>query len=190
MNLEQIDTSTTAGKAEVMRPSVEYLRSALAYDPDTGVIIWVRSESPKIPRGTVAGHSKASGYVEIRIQGISYGAHRIAWCLHHGEWPKDQIDHVNRIRNDNRICNLRECSNAENQQNDHIRADNTSGVTGVSYKSADRKWVAYINVGGRRHQLGRYSSRAAAIAAREEGKRLHHTFHPVQIRADLAGEGG
>ncbi len=190
MNLEQIDTSTTAGKAEVMRPTVEYLRKALAYNPITGIITWKESESPKIPCGTVAGHLYKSGYRMIRVRGVSYNAHRIAWALHYGEWPRHQIDHINRVRDDNRICNLRHCTNAQNQQNAKIRSNNTSGVPGVSYKPLDGKWVAYINVNGKRHQLGRYVSKQDAIAAREDGKRLYHAFHPVQIRADLAGEKG
>src|SRR6478609_7229767 len=69
-------------------------------------------------------------YVRVRYKGYSIAGHRLAWLLHYGIWPKDQIDHVNRKENDNRISNLREANDTQNKFNRGTRKDNVSGKKG------------------------------------------------------------
>ena len=101
-------------------------------------------------------------------------AHRLAWLYVHGEWPAEEIDHLNRVRSDNRISNLRLATQAENKQNTSLRRDSTSGHKGVSWHKRDKKWVAEIKLHGKKHYLGYFNNINDAIAARKsEESRLH-----------------
>jgi hypothetical protein len=152
----------------------ELAATLLNYCPDTGVLTWKRrageSKGERIFNGKFAGRQagadSVTGYLQIMVVGKNYLAHRIAFLLHHGRWPIDQVDHVNHVRVDNRACNLREATNGENSRNHTLRATNTSGVVGV-YKDRKRdRWVAEIMVNGRKISLGRYSCKDAAAISR------------------------
>lgn len=91
------------------------LRSRLRYEPETGMFFWI-STNPRMI-GKRAGYLRQDGYVVIKIDGKMYRAGRLAWLYVHGQWPADQIDHVNRSRNDDRIENLRECDSYQNHLN-------------------------------------------------------------------------
>ncbi len=82
----------------------------LSYDPETGIL---RRKS----NGKVAGGVTSSGYITVLVNGRRYLAHRVIWLMLYGEWPPEQIDHINRIRHDNRAVNLRAVSHAENMGN-------------------------------------------------------------------------
>jgi hypothetical protein len=93
-------------------------------------------------------------------------AHRVAWALARGAWPKDEIDHKNGVASDNRLENLREATHVETGQNRPRRtASNTSGLSGVYWHRGSHKWRARIRVGGRHHSLGLHHTREAAYAA-------------------------
>ena len=94
--------------------SQKYLREALHYDPDTGIFTWKVATASCVKVGAEAGCVKNDGYRAIGMGGKSYKAHRLAWLYVHGEWPKEQIDHINHIRTDNRMENLRPASGGEN----------------------------------------------------------------------------
>lgn len=89
--------------------SLALLRSCLAYDPDTGVFTRLKTDNPNPAAvvGGVAGHVQPHGYRHIRVGDHRYLAHRLAWFYVYGVWPADEIDHINRDRDDNRISNLR-----------------------------------------------------------------------------------
>jgi hypothetical protein len=121
-----------------------------------------------------------SGYWGIGIEGRSYAAHRLAWLYVTGEWPKDQIDHINCTRADNRFSNLREATNAENSKNSKISKNNTSGFKGVSWDQRNKKFIASIGVGGKLLYLGRFRDpRAASQAYREAAEKHHGEFARV-----------
>ena len=96
----------------------QQLKEHLSYDYATGVFINLRNKPGRGGGiGSVAGNSNVNGYVYIKVMGKRYMAHRLAWLYHYGEWPVNEIDHINNIKDDNRICNLRDVTHSENQQN-------------------------------------------------------------------------
>jgi len=92
------------------------LKEILTYNPDTGIFTWLVASNGRIRVGDIAGTTD-NGYVRIMIERTKYRAHRLAWLYVHGESPKEQIDHINHIRDDNRINNLRCVSCHENFKN-------------------------------------------------------------------------
>lgn len=153
----------------------EELKELLHYDPDTGGFTRKVSESNRVKVGDVAGW-RSEGYIRMRVRGKFYFAHRLAFLYMTGEWPEDQIDHINHIRDDNRWCNLREVSNQENHKNKPKRKDNTSGVTGVCWDKTNKKWWAQIKAEGKVKNLGCFTSKEDAIKARKEAE-IKYGFH-------------
>lgn len=163
-------------------PSRERLLEMLDYKPEDGVFTWRTSPSPFIQVGAVAGATQSGGYRQITLDGVSYMAHRLAWFIVYSEWPADNIDHVNRRRLDNRIKNLRLCSHHENMQNTPVARHNTSGVKGVDRRvrpNGTVVWRARIGLEGCSINLGCYSTREAAIAARAEVEASIHPLSPL-----------
>lgn len=156
----------------------ERLKELLDYDPGTGVFTWRIDRTGTAKAGSVAGSLDADGYPQIKVDNRLYKAHRLAWLYIYGELPPHQIDHINRVRTDNRICNLRTATNAENLQNQRKRRNNTSGVIGVSWRKGLSKWQARIMFNGRCIHLGYYKTIEEAAAARAAAKAKLHTFHP------------
>lgn len=116
------------------------------------------------------------GYRTGHIFRRPYQAHRVIWMLAHKEWPKNQIDHINGIRSDNRLINLRPVSHAENGRNQKLRSTNTSGVMGVYWHKSAKKWGARIKVGGSYRYLGLFFEFADAVSARRHAEALYD-FH-------------
>jgi hypothetical protein len=153
------------------------LRQLLAYDPNTGKITWTSDSPPSDEVTTEALCFNCNGYRIGRINGTSYRAHRVAWALFYGVWPRFQIDHINGIRSDNRIVNLRDVSQSENFKNQARYKNNNSGVTGVSWSKNNNRYVAYIYLGKSRVHLGSFKSIEEATRARHEAN-LMYGFHP------------
>lgn len=146
--------------------SIEELRRVLSYDPDTGELRWLAKVSKRNIVGKPAGYT--GNYVFIRLYGILYRAHRLAWAIYYGQWPEEDIDHIDRNKLNNRIKNLRLVSDSENLFNTNVRPDNTSGHKGVSWSERDQVWRAYISNGsGKQVHLGVYKSKDEAIFARK-----------------------
>jgi hypothetical protein len=142
--------------------TAEHLRELLEYDPVTGNFVWkVRHE--RVLAGAIAGGISSKGYRKIKIDGRAYSAHRLAWLYVYGEWPADQIDHINRQKADNRIANLRPATNAQNQANRLRRCDNNSGYRGVGHRGG--RWQACIQLDGRNTCLGTFGTPEEASAA-------------------------
>ena len=153
-------------------PTIDYLRKRLRYEPETGKLFWLACDDMPQRWKTRFSWKEAftandeNGY---RLGAVNYQtlkAHRVAWALHHGEWPSDHIDHINGIKFDNRIVNLRVVTNAENMRNKAMRACNTSGFTGVYFHKPTGKWQAKINVNGRGKSLGLFHNIAEAAEVR------------------------
>jgi len=135
------------------------LHSTLRYDLHTGVFTWAYTRGPRALAGTIAGTIFKNGYRRIKIDGVSYLEHRLAWLYVHGdESIPEVIDHINRITNDNRIENLRASTPLANSHNVGFDARNTSGHKGVSWCSRDKKWRALIVADGKSYRLGRFET--------------------------------
>lgn len=154
----------------------EQLKGMLSYDPETGAFTCIKPMGRRRP-GMVMGDIHHTGYRRIKLLGKEYKAHRLAWLYIYGCWPADQIDHINGVRDDNRIANLREANNAENQHNRHkLPRNNRSGYIGVCWCSESSKWRATIKVDGKNRRLGLFATPEEAHAAYLRAKaRLHPT---------------
>lgn len=176
-------------------PDVETLRKLLDYDPETGILTWKQRpvemfpNAPKAKRwntryaGKPAGNTKTyqKGYRALCLLQKNYPTHRIAWALHYGRWPEDQIDHINGRPSDNRIINLREVTNLENCRNQKRARNNTSGHVGVHFRKKEQRWMAYISV-GKRIQLGEFATFEEAVAARKTAE-VKYGYHPNHGRS-------
>lgn len=139
--------------------------SMFYYEEDSGNLFWKALGKGRIKK-KAAGTITSSGYVGILVNGVRYYAHRIVWLLKHRTWPKDQIDHINGIKTDNRISNLRAATNSQNGKNYGKNKANTSGVTGVSFCKQTGKWRATIKIDHKAKSLGRFIFMEDAIKAR------------------------
>jgi hypothetical protein len=157
--------------------TAEEVRSLLTYDPLTGAFTWIATPGRGIPAGSKAGYLLDNGRVGITIRGRCYLAARLAWLYVHGEWPRDQIDHKNRIRTDDRIENLREATAFQNAQN---RGKHITKKGGRPYKGVvpmGRRFAAYISGNKRNRYLGMFdTAEAAAEAYNDAAKATYGDF--------------
>lgn len=117
--------------------------------------------------GREAFTAQKTGYQYGRIFDRGYYAHRVIWAMAHGEWPKNEIDHIDHDRGNNNLANLREATAQENRKNMSLPSDNTSGHIGVCWNKAAQKWQAQIKHAGKHQGLGRFNCITAAVLARK-----------------------
>ena len=134
-----------------MSLTYSYVRELFDYRPD-GFLIWKVRKGNKAIAGCVAGTFNQNVYSDVMIDGKFYKSHRLIWLWHHGYMPEGCLDHINRVKSDNRIENLREASRSCNVRNTGNRATNKSGVKGV-YRHRNR-WRAHITVNGKTYHIG------------------------------------
>ena len=175
-------------------PAPEEIRKLLRYEPDTGKLYWLERTPDLFEDGKQSAErvcvswntryagkeaftaDRGTGYRHGKIFNRDYFAHRVIWAMTHDEWPADQIDHINGVRDDNRLENLRSVSHAENLKNQKVRSDNNSGHVGVIWRPNRFKWEAQIRVDNRLVYLGRFFSKDDAIAARKAAE-VKYGFH-------------
>lgn len=148
------------------------LKEVLDYDASTGIFTWKVTLSSRAPKGKVAGSLDKLGYLRIRIDNVEYKSHRLAWFYFYGTMPTKNIDHKNGVPNDNRISNLRDCTQLENCQNNKAK--------GVHYVKLRGNWQAKIMYKRKIHHLGTFKTEEEARAAYLEAKAKLHTFNPIQ----------
>ena len=153
--------------------TAEELRELLHYDQETGIFTRKVSTSNRVKVGAVAGCPGGYGYLLISVHSRLYQAHRLAWLYMYGEWPKGQIDHLNRNRSDNRIANLRDVTQKQNLQNRSKSSTNTSGHPGVVWHKRISKWLAYIKHNYKQIHLGYFSILEEALSARKAAEKLY-----------------
>lgn len=178
-------------------PSPEVLRQLLRYEPETGKLFW-RERGPewfnagntsaeancaawnRRQAGKEALISYSHGYRSGGILGRAFLAHRVIWAIVHGEWPVEQVDHINLDRSDNRISNLRAATSSENKCNTKAKSTNTSGFKGVCWHKQRSRWHAQIAVAGKHKSLGLYGTAEEAHAAYcKAASEIHGSFARV-----------
>ncbi|HGL5074088.1 HNH endonuclease [Burkholderia multivorans] len=154
----------------------ERLHQVLAYDPVTGIFVWRQSTSNRAPIGSIAGTMQPNGYLRIAIDGVRMYAHRLAWFYVNGEWPLSDVDHIDGVRTNNAIANLRDVSRSVNMQNQRrARSNNhTSGLLGVTWSARRHRWVAQIKVDGLHKGIGYFDDAESAHQAYLAAKRELH----------------
>lgn len=145
--------------------SREELMEFLSYAPDTGEFRWLKRPSNRTKVGALAGSINGSGYREIELRGKSYQCNRLAVLFMNGHWPVDEVDHKNRIRNDDRWKNLREATKNQNQHN-RGHQKGSSQYKGVYFHKLSGKWGACIQVNGEKSHLGLFEREDDAAQVR------------------------
>lgn len=191
MNLSEIPTEAlvlelqrrgiriTASRALRTVEKVELTHAALLrelmYDEESGNFYSRRRYSQDGTPQRV-GHIKPKGYGVVSASGWPYAAHRLAWFYVHGQWPEHEVDHINGNKTDNRICNLREVTKKQNQEN-RKNFNGKSGVRGVCWAESAGKWKAYIRHNKKLYNLGLFDSKEEAGAAAKAARDRLFTHH-------------
>ena len=180
--------------------SPELLRKLLRCVPETGKLFWKSRTSDLFAPGNRTAESNcrvwnklyegkealtsysSEGYLHGTLLGKRVYSHRLIWAIENGEFPACDIDHINGVRDDNRIENLRSVSRLENTRNAKAPKGNVSGVVGVRWVSASGKWMASIGLMGKTKYLGAFANKSDAIDARKAAE-IRHGFHPNHGRA-------
>ena len=147
------------------------LHKLLSYDPETGIMRW-RVNKGAVRAGQIAGNL-TRGYLQLMVDGHPTVVHRFIWLYVYGKWPDKNIDHIDGNRSNNRLCNLRDVTQAMNIQNEiKPRSNNKSGFLGV--KANRGLWKAEISVHGKTKFLGRFKTPEEAHQVYLEAKRRLH----------------
>lgn len=156
------------------------LKYRLHYDTETGIFKKIADSKNTYKKCKVIGHIKKDRYIGITIDKVAYYAHRLAWLYIYGEFPKEYLDHIDGNRANNSLNNLRESTNAENQQNRAVNKNNKSRYTGVCFCKYNNKWRTEIRSNNKKTNLGYFSTAELASESYKEAKKILHTFNPIQ----------
>ena len=149
------------------------LKERLYYDPETGIFRWIKTVTG-VKISDSVGYVNKFGYRIIMFDKINYQAHRLAWLYVNGTFPDKFIDHINGVKTDNRICNLRQVNKSENGQNQRkTKSGSSTGLLGVS-KHGKNGWRAKIYLNGQATILGTFKSPELAHEKYLEAKRKIH----------------
>lgn len=146
------------------------------YDAETG------SLERKLGSGRwkICGHEPTcNGYGAVGIDGKKYLTHRLIWLLVYGEWPENDIDHIDRDRMNNRLENIRAVTRTENNHNHGVHKNNSSGYPGVCFDKRSKKYKARITLDGKQINLGYFDTAEEAFLAYQLAKIQHHPTSPI-----------
>lgn len=152
--------------------SIKDILELVNYDSSTGSFHSAKNTHIR-KKGEVIG-SNNNGYIRIFLSGRYFPAHRLAWIIHYGAEPNGLIDHINGVKNDNRISNLREVDVSQNAINSKIKSDNKSGCKAVFWNKRKSRWYVTPRLDGKKIYLGSFINKQDAINAYCEFSRKHH----------------
>lgn len=136
------------------------IKEYLGYDKKSGFVFWKKSRGNKLKIGSVAGSLHRTGYLSLEFLGKPYMVHRVSWLLNYGCWPNGQIDHINGIRTDNRIDNLRDVSPRENSKN--CKKHRNGNAPGACFDKSQNNYISSIYVNKKQYYLGRFKKKEDA----------------------------
>ena len=157
----------------------ELVKKLFYYDAASGMLIWRNGNGRNVKPWQQAKALNGNGYFTVKIQNKNYPVHRIIWLYVNGNFPSQEIDHKNRIRNDNRLCNLRAVSRIDNCQNISLPRHNKSGHIGVSWFKKQKSWTVYVKVNKKNKWLGYYKNLDDAVVARKAGEAQYYNLPEV-----------
>jgi len=144
--------------------TADRLRALMHYNPETGEFSRNVHLSNRSRASQVVGNKHSSGYIIICVNGSPRRAHRLAWLYVYGEWPKEQIDHINGIRDDNRIANLRDVTALENKRH-RTMPQKPGRMLGAALHKATGRWSSQMTVNYKKIHLGYFNTEAEAHSA-------------------------
>jgi len=152
----------------------EYLKSILSYDPETGLFTDIKTKK-------IIGKKYKSKYVFIYISNKNHYAHRLAWLYVHGNIPKNCIDHIDGIKYNNKISNLREATSAQNSQNikKAHSSNKSTGLLGVHLRKDTGKFQVRIDINNKQKYIGNFKTKEEAHEAYVKAKRKYHEFNTL-----------
>ena len=152
---------------------LELLRELFSYDPSTGLLTRRTTRNARNAKaGDVVGTADSGGYLQVKVDGKLIAVHRIAFLLYHG-WLPDEVDHHNRVRQNNWISNLRPATRTQNNGNRSLNSNNTSGYKGVTRNGKNNSWRAQITLNGAVTYLGSFGSPEEAYAHYKDAAVAH-----------------
>lgn len=158
----------------------DYLKEHFYYNPDTGDMVAIKMRQGLSPHhlGSPIRNKDDNGYYRVSILGRDYRVHRLAFLYMTGSFP-DNVDHINRVRSDNRWCNLRPCTRSQNQWN--MTGYGKSGIKGVR-QAGKRGWQARICKEGKEIHIGYYQDpKEAAEAYNAKATELFGEFASLNV---------
>lgn len=153
--------------------SIDKLKEFIEYNPDDGSLTWIKRKANCVHIGDAVGYITSQGYREFEFDNRCLRANRVAVALMSGFWPIGEVDHINRIRHDDRWCNLRVVGDLVQSRNHSLSTRNKTGVNGVTFNKKLCKYQAYIRADYKLHHLGFFETLEEARAARYRGEQLH-----------------
>lgn len=157
----------------------ETVKKLFHYDAESGMLLWRYGNGRNVKPWQEVKALNSQGYYTVKINGTSYRVHRLIWLYVHGNFPDKYIDHKNRVRNDNRLCNLRDVNTTDNAQNISLPSHNKSGHIGVSWIKSHNCWTVFVKVNKKNKWLGYYKNLDDAVAARKAGEKQHYNLPEV-----------
>jgi hypothetical protein len=155
------------------------LKSLVSYDPMTGGFRWLVDRTRGVRAGDLVKEARSKlGYLRICLDGRRYLSHRVAWLYVTGNWPACDVDHRDRVRDNNRWTNLREATDKQQSENRTISIKNRSGATGVFWRPEKKRWIARIKHFGKIYRSRHFLTFEEAVAARAALERTHFTHAP------------
>jgi hypothetical protein len=154
------------------------LQELVTYDEATGIFTAKKSVG-NVAAGSVRGNKDAVGYLRFSVDGVQRLSHVLAWVYVYGKQPDGCIDHINGIKDDNRIANLRDVTASQNSHNVPITA-----TTGVSQKR--KLFRAKLTIDGKRQHIGYYRTREEAHSAYLKEKNKLFSDAPMRFKARAA----
>lgn len=139
---------------------IKEMKEYIKYNSETGLFYWLKTKSRSIKINDEAGTKHHSGYIYIQFNKKQYAAHRLAWAFHNDKDIINEIDHINGIKSDNRIINLRHVSHRRNSQNQKRHRDGK--LFGATYSKFHKKWMSRIRIGKKTKYLGSYNTELEA----------------------------
>lgn len=166
--------------------AAEFLR----YEPETGRLVWIKKASDKTMIGKRAGWQRSpGGYRQVGFKGQILYEHRLIWLLVTGRFPACQVDHINGIKDDNRLENLREASSSQNIVNIGAKRDNKSGAKNVHWCRTKQRWVAKVKLNGRTKHAGEFRDYEQAVEAAAAARAALHGEFASQFGYELHNSG-